>query len=109
MNKYNIVPSLYKNKVSDDDNSQISIEIESTRKELIEFDRDVNVDLKNLYEQEKSKSFKIRPVFNINFTYNNSYSGITSSKYKNEGKPFLATHFFNLSLIYLISHSFLYL
>jgi hypothetical protein len=84
MNKYNIVPSLYKNKVSDDDNSQISIEFESTRKELIEFDRDVNVDLKNLYEQEKSKSFKIRPVFNINFTYNNSYSGITSSKYKNE-------------------------
>ena len=46
MNKYSIVPSLYKNKVSDDDNSQISIEIESTRKELIEFDRDVNVDLK---------------------------------------------------------------
>jgi len=84
MNKYSIVPSLYKNKVSDDDNSQISIEFESTRKELIEFDRDVNVDLKNLYEQEKSKSFKIRPVFNINFTYNNSYSGITSSKYKNE-------------------------
>jgi len=84
MNKYSIVPSLYKNKVSDDDNSQISIEFESTRKELIEFDRDVNVDLKKLYEQEKSKSFKIRPVFNINFTYINSYSGITSSKYKNE-------------------------
>ena len=84
MNKYNIVPSLYKNKVSDDDNAQISIELESTRKELIEFDRGVNVDLKNLYEQEKNKSFKIRPVFNINFTYNNSYSGITSSKYKNE-------------------------
>jgi len=84
MNKYSIIPSLYKNKVSDDDNSQISIEFESTRKELIEFDRDVNVDLKKLYEQEKSKSFKIRPVFNINFTYINSYSGITSSKYKNE-------------------------
>lgn len=84
MNKYNIVPSAFKNKVSDDDGSQISIELESSIKELTEFDRDVTIDLKNLYNQEKSNSFKIRPVFSINFTYNNSYSGITTTKYKNE-------------------------
>lgn len=84
MNKYNILPSQYKNKVSDDDGSQLSVELNSTRKELIEFDKDITIDLNNLYQKEKSNSFNIRPVFNVNFIYDNAYSGITSSKYKNE-------------------------
>jgi len=84
MNKYNIVPSLYKNKVSDDTNSQISIELESSRKELIEFDKNINIDLQRLYESEKTNSYKIRPVFSVNYVYNNVYSGTTSSKYKDE-------------------------
>jgi hypothetical protein len=84
MNKYSIVPSSYKNKVSDDNGLQISVEVESTRKELIEFDRDINVDLNILYDKEKGGSFNIRPIFNINFIYDNTYSGITTSKYKNE-------------------------
>jgi len=84
MNKYSIVPSLYRNKVSEDTNSQISIELDATRKELIEFDKDLNIDLRNLYEKEKNNSFNIRPIFNINYIYNNYYSGTTSSKYQNE-------------------------
>ena len=67
MNKFHIVPNVFKNKLGDDNNSQVSINFDSTRKELIEFDRDVVVDLKKLYSQEKTNSFKVRPTFKINY------------------------------------------
>ena len=41
MNKFHIVPNVFKNKLGDDNNSQVSINFDSTRKELIEFDRSV--------------------------------------------------------------------
>jgi hypothetical protein len=84
MNKFHIVPNVFKNKIGDDTNSQVSINFDSTRKELIEFDRDVVVDLKKLYSQEKTNSFKVRPTFKINYLYDNFYSGTTNSKYKSQ-------------------------
>jgi hypothetical protein len=84
MNNYIIVPSIYRNKIGDEIDSQISVDLVNSSKELIEFDRSVNIDLKELYEKEKSASFKIRPVYNISYLYNNIYSGTTTTKYEDE-------------------------
>jgi hypothetical protein len=53
MNKFHIVPNIFKNKLGNDTNSQVPINFDNTRREPIEFDRDVVVDLKKLYSQEK--------------------------------------------------------
>lgn len=84
MNKFHIVPNIFKNKLGNDTNSQVPINFDNTRRELIEFDRDVVVDLKKLYSQEKTNSFKIRPTFKVNYLYDNFYSGTTDTKYKSQ-------------------------
>jgi hypothetical protein len=84
MNKFNIVPSVYKNKVGDETNTQLAINLDNTQKELIQFDRDITVDLKELYNKEKTQSYNIRPTFKISYLYDNFYSGTTDSKYKSQ-------------------------
>jgi len=84
MNKFNIVPSVYKNKVGDETNSQLAINLDNTQKELIQFDRDITVDLKELYNKEKKQSYSIRPTFKVSYVYDNFYSGTTDSKYKSQ-------------------------
>ena len=84
MNKFNIIPSIYRNKLGIEVDPQIQIDLSSTSKDLVEYDKSSTIDLRDLYVSEKNKSFKIRPVFNVGYVYNNIYSGSTSSKYKDD-------------------------
>lgn len=84
MNKFNIIPSIYRNKLGIEVDPQIQIDLSSTSKDLVEYDKSSTIDLRDLYVSEKNKSFKIRPVFNVGYVYNNIYSGSTNSKYKDD-------------------------
>jgi hypothetical protein len=78
MSKYKIVPNSFKFKTAEEIDSFINIDLSTDRKELIEFDKNTNIDLADLANKEKNESFRYRPTVKINFIYNNSYTGTTS-------------------------------
>lgn len=83
MNNYKVVPNKFKFKAAEETDSLLSIELLSDRKELIEFDKNTNIDLADLSIKERNESYKYRPTVKLNFVYNNVYTGTTNyDKYK---------------------------
>jgi hypothetical protein len=58
--------------------STIQVPFVSTQKELDEFDRNVNLSLSQLFNDERQASSIFRPTFKIDFIFKNAYSGYTS-------------------------------
>jgi hypothetical protein len=84
MSKYKVVPNKFKYKGSDDTDSNLNLNLYSGRKELVEFDKNSNINLLELANEEKNKTNKYRPTIKLNFIYNNSYTGTTDyPDYKN--------------------------
>ena len=58
--------------------STIQVPFVSTQRELEEFDRNVNLSLSQLFNDERQASSVFRPTFKIDFLLKNAYSGYTS-------------------------------
>ena len=56
---------------------QVPTTLEQNTKLLIETDRTVNLDLSELFDQEREKSTTFRPTFKIDYLFKNNYSGTT--------------------------------
>jgi hypothetical protein len=58
--------------------SMINIPFSQSTKNIIEFDRNRNIDLAELFDNEREKSTKFRPLTKITFLFKNNYVGHTS-------------------------------
>ena len=67
----------------------LQIPLNSTNKEVDEFDRTSIVNLAQLYDTERQKSTKFRPLCKVSLLFDNSYSGFTvgSGLYPNKPYP----------------------
>lgn len=84
MSKYRLVPNKFKFKTAEDIDSVLNVELSSNRKEIVEFDKNTNIDLADLSIKERNESTKYRPTVKINFIYDNVYTGVTSYKKYND-------------------------
>jgi len=63
-----------------DIDSKISVELNSTLKEMTEYDRNLLVDLENLFDRERQECDTFVPTCKFTFIFENSYSGLTGPK-----------------------------
>ena len=84
MNNYKVVPNKFKFKLAENNDSFLNVNLYNDRKELVEFDKNSNINLLDLSIEEKNKTTKYRPTVKINFIYDNPYTGVTEyTQYKN--------------------------
>ena len=60
--------------------SKISVELNSSLKEMTEYDRNLLVDLENLFDRERQECDTFVPTCKFTFIFENSYSGVTGPK-----------------------------
>ncbi len=77
MSNYRIIPSTLKYPSSPTLDQSIGIGLESNQNELINYDRNVSVDLEQVYTDEKQNSKIYRPTFKVMPIYDNAYFGTT--------------------------------
>ena len=77
MNNFTIVPSRLNYKSAPILDSQINVDLNQTQKELIQFVRNTSISLSQLYEDERQVSEIYRPTFNVDYLYDNTYTGTT--------------------------------
>jgi hypothetical protein len=65
-------------KSAPDTNLMFNVPLVQTNKENIEFDRNINIDLQQVFDDERQKSDTFRPVCKFSLLFNNSYSGSTN-------------------------------
>lgn len=97
-----ILLSSTKSKIATEKNSNLSFLLEQNSKELNEFDRTLNVDLQQLYNDERQNSTIFRPTFKLDLLFYNGYSG--SSNY-NPYETVLYTVNENTACIWLVLYS----
>lgn len=78
MNNYTIIPSSQAFKGAPSVDKELTISLESTEQELVEYDRSQTISLAEVYDQERQSCFIFRPTFKINYFYDNTYTGRTS-------------------------------
>lgn len=67
-------------KSASDTNLLFQVPLVQTAKEIIEFDRNISIDLQQLYDDERQKSTLFRPISKISLLFENLYVG-TSNYY----------------------------
>ena len=77
MSDFKIVPSYLEFKSAPKLSSQVSLDLNQTQKELIQYVRNANINLAQLYDDEKQTSFRYRPTFKVDYVYDNTYTGTT--------------------------------
>jgi hypothetical protein len=77
MNNFTIVPSRLSFKSAPILDSQVTIDLNQTQKELIQFVRNTSISLAQLYEDEREISETYRPTFKVDYIYDNTYTGTT--------------------------------
>lgn len=77
MNNFTIVPARLNYKSAPILDSQVTIDLNQTQKELIQFVRNTTVSLAQLYEDERQVSETYRPTFKVDYIYDNTYTGTT--------------------------------
>ena len=77
MNNFTLIPSSLNYKSSPSVDLEINIDLNQTQKELIQYVRNSNVNLAQLYDDEKQTSFRYRPTFKLDYIYDNTYTGTT--------------------------------
>ena len=65
-------------KSAPDTNLMFNVPLVQTNKENIEFDRNINIDLQQVFDDERQKSDTFRPACKFSLLFNNSYSGSTN-------------------------------
>jgi hypothetical protein len=83
-NQYTIVPSRLQFKSAPLVDQVISIDLSQTQEELIQFVRNTNISLPQLYDDERQASVRFRPTFKLQYIYDNTLTGTTDySPFKN--------------------------
>lgn len=81
---YRIVLGSLRYKSAPDVDFMINTPLNTTSKDYLEFDRNLGIDLSQVFDDERQKSTIIRPATKITYIMNNTYSGITNySPYQN--------------------------
>lgn len=75
-----IIPSTLKYKSAPEVDNNITIELDEKQQLLIETDRSSNVDLAQVYDDERQRSTTFRPTAKLNFLFENVFFGTTSYK-----------------------------
>jgi hypothetical protein len=74
-NPTNIVLGSLRYKGSSDTNLFVNIPLEQTEKEIVEFDRNVDLSLQQVFDDERQSSTIFRPVTKYTFLFKNEYIG----------------------------------
>jgi hypothetical protein len=77
-NSTNIVLGSLRYKTSPNVPMYVNVPMEQTQKELVEFDRSVDLDLQQVFIDEREQSNIFRPVTKFTFIFKNQYDGKTS-------------------------------
>lgn len=78
MSKYEIIPSAIKYPSAPIVDQNLLIDFNSNQKEIINYDRNISVNLEDVYNTERQNSKIYRPTFKISPIYNNNYPGTTT-------------------------------
>jgi hypothetical protein len=77
-NETRIVLGSLRYKTSPNVNMYVNVPMEQTQKELLEFDRNVDLSLQQVFVDERTNSNIFRPVTKFSIIFKNQYSGSTS-------------------------------
>lgn len=77
MNSFTIIPARLNYKSAPILDSQVTIDLDQTQKELIQFVRNTSISLAQLYDDERQESEIYRPTFKVDYIYDNTYTGTT--------------------------------
>jgi hypothetical protein len=73
-----IIESTQRYKGAPRQDQQMSIPLSQTQKELVEFDRSVDLNLATVFDDERQQSFTFRPVAKFMMVFENAYTGSTT-------------------------------
>jgi hypothetical protein len=77
-NSTNIVLGSLRYKTSPNVSMYVNVPMEQTQKELVEFDRSVDLNLQQVFLDEREQSNIFRPVTKFTFIFKNQYDGLTN-------------------------------
>lgn len=78
MNQIQILLNTAKYKSAPDSDSLVGFSLYETSKEIIEFDRSIDINLQQVFDQERQNSTTFRPTAKFTLLFLNSYSGYTT-------------------------------
>ena len=77
MNKFTIIPSNFLYKSAPFVDEKVSISLNQTSQQMVEYDRSATISLAQVYEDERQASQIFRPTFKVTYLYANTYTGTT--------------------------------
>ena len=78
MSSYTIIPSELRYQSAPSVDQKVTISLNESPKTLVEYDRNSNVSLAQVFEDERNASSTFRPTFKFSFLYENTLTGTTS-------------------------------
>jgi len=72
-----IIQSTERYKGAPKQDQQLNVSLVQTQKELVEFDRSVDLNLATVFDEERQQSFTFRPVGKFMLVFENAYTGST--------------------------------
>ena len=77
MNKFTIIPSNFLYKSAPFVDEKVSITLNQTSQQIVEYDRSSTLSLAQVYNDERQATQIFRPTFKVTYLYANTYSGTT--------------------------------
>ena len=77
MNKYSIIPSSFKYQSAPKVDQDISVNLEESSQQLIEYDRSSTISLAQVFDDERQGCTVFRPTFKVVYLYANTITGTT--------------------------------
>lgn len=78
MNKFTIIPSTEDYKAAPAIDQKITINLDSSTKQSVEYDRSDTVNLEEVYNNERQRYQIFRPTFTVDYLYDNTVTGTTT-------------------------------
>lgn len=78
MSNYTIIPSELQYQSAPSVDQKLTVSLEESPKTLVEYDRNTNVSLAQVFEDERNDSSIFRPTFKFSYLYENTLTGTTS-------------------------------
>jgi hypothetical protein len=78
MNNYTIIPSRLKYKGAPSVDEKVSISLDQSGQQIIEYNRSATLSLAQVYDDERQSCTVFRPTFKVRYLYDNTYVGTTT-------------------------------
>jgi hypothetical protein len=78
MNNYTIIPSRLKYKGAPSVDEKVSISLDQSSQQIIEYNRSATLSLAQVYDDERQSCTVFRPTFKVRYLYDNTYVGTTT-------------------------------